>query len=179
MTNIRSYFFYDDFGEIIQISETLDVNKELGNSKAKYFLEVPVDLQNVDISAVKKLYVDLSDKTIKNKENVDLNISDGGKGFFEIGDSISFDVPSDCYVEVNEKIYTSGSVSLDTSKQTAYDIKVCGKKYNQTTVLINNYETHRQREYPTLVDQLDDIYHNGIDGWKTKIKAIKDKYPKS
>ena len=66
MTNIRSYFFYDDFGEIIQISETLDVNKELGNSKAKYFLEVPVDLQNVDISAVKKLYVDLSFNILSN-----------------------------------------------------------------------------------------------------------------
>ena len=25
---------------------------------------------------------------------------------------------------------------------------------------------------------LDEIYHNGIDGWKTKIKAIKDKHPK-
>jgi len=29
-----------------------------------------------------------------------------------------------------------------------------------------------------IQDQLDDIYHNGIDGWKTTIKAIKDKYPK-
>ena len=29
-----------------------------------------------------------------------------------------------------------------------------------------------------LEDQLDDIYHNGIDGWKATIKAIKDKYPK-
>ena len=27
-------------------------------------------------------------------------------------------------------------------------------------------------------NQLDEIYHNGIDGWKTKIKAIKDKHPK-
>ena len=24
----------------------------------------------------------------------------------------------------------------------------------------------------------DDLYHNGIDGWKTTIKAVKDKYPK-
>ena len=33
-------------------------------------------------------------------------------------------------------------------------------------------------EYPTWQDQLDDIYHNGIDGWKTTIKVTKDKYPK-
>jgi len=36
----------------------------------------------------------------------------------------------------------------------------------------------RQAEYPSIADQLDDLYHNGIDGWKTTIKAIKDKYPK-
>ena len=40
------------------------------------------------------------------------------------------------------------------------------------------YKWERENEYPLIVDQLDDIYHNGIDGWKTTIKAIKDKYPK-
>ena len=40
------------------------------------------------------------------------------------------------------------------------------------------YQRSRRSEYPSIVDQLDDIYHNGIDGWKTTIKAIKDKYPK-
>ena len=43
----------------------------------------------------------------------------------------------------------------------------------------NSYKSQRRAEYPDLVSQLDDIYHNGIDGWKTTIKAIKDKYPKS
>ena len=40
------------------------------------------------------------------------------------------------------------------------------------------YKEKRQAEYPSIADQLDDIYHNGIDGWKTTIKATKDKYPK-
>ena len=40
------------------------------------------------------------------------------------------------------------------------------------------YQRDRAEEYPTWQDQLDDIYHNGIDGWKTTIKATKDKYPK-
>ena len=42
----------------------------------------------------------------------------------------------------------------------------------------NEYKEKRQAEYPSIVDQLDDIYHNGVDGWKTTIKAVKDKYPK-
>jgi hypothetical protein len=42
----------------------------------------------------------------------------------------------------------------------------------------NAYQRSRAAEYPTIVDQLDDIYHNGVDGWKTTIKVTKDKYPK-
>ena len=40
------------------------------------------------------------------------------------------------------------------------------------------YKIDRASEYPSMADQLDDIFHNGIDGWKTTIQAIKDKYPK-
>ena len=42
-----------------------------------------------------------------------------------------------------------------------------------------DYQWKRQREYPSITDQLDDIYHNGIDAWKATIKTTKDKYPKS
>ena len=40
------------------------------------------------------------------------------------------------------------------------------------------YSRNRAEEYPSIVDQLDDIYHNGIDAWKATIKVTKDKYPK-
>lgn len=42
----------------------------------------------------------------------------------------------------------------------------------------DQYKIDRANEYPSIVDQLDDIFHNGIDGWKATIQAIKDKYPK-
>ena len=48
--------------------------------------------------------------------------------------------------------------------KTAYDAK--------------EYQRKRESEYPSIADQLDDLYHNGIDGWKTTIKVTKDKYPK-
>ena len=41
-----------------------------------------------------------------------------------------------------------------------------------------DYQRKREKEYPSIADQLDDIYHNGIAGWKTTIKVTKDKYPK-
>jgi len=40
------------------------------------------------------------------------------------------------------------------------------------------YQRNRKEEYPSIEDQLDDLYHNGFEGWKQKIKAIKDKHPK-
>ena len=42
----------------------------------------------------------------------------------------------------------------------------------------NQYQRDRQKEYPSIAEQLDDIYHNGIDAWKATIKITKDKYPK-
>ena len=58
--------------------------------------------------------------------------------------------------------------------------QVSAKKAELQTAYDNNeYQRKRAAEYPSIVDQLDDIYHNGIDGWKTTIKATKDKYPKS
>ena len=40
------------------------------------------------------------------------------------------------------------------------------------------YARNRQAEYPAIADQLDEIYHNGINAWKAVIKVTKDKYPK-
>jgi hypothetical protein len=41
------------------------------------------------------------------------------------------------------------------------------------------YARNRDAEYPAIKDQLDYIYHNGVDKWKTDmIDPVKDKYPK-
>ena len=55
-------------------------------------------------------------------------------------------------------------VAKQAELKTAYDAK--------------EYQRKREKEYPSMADQLDDLYHNGIDGWKTTIKVTKDKYPK-
>ena len=57
--------------------------------------------------------------------------------------------------------------------------QVSAKKAELQTEYANNqYQRDRASEYPSWQDQLDDIFHNGIDGWKTTIQAVKDKYPK-
>ena len=48
-----------------------------------------------------------------------------------------------------------------------------------TVGVTTDYRVARVAEYPSIEDQLDKIYHDGVDAWKADIKVIKDKYPKS
>jgi hypothetical protein len=41
------------------------------------------------------------------------------------------------------------------------------------------YKNKRQKEYPTWQEQMDILYHSGVDGLKTELKKTKDKYPKA
>jgi hypothetical protein len=50
-------------------------------------------------------------------------------------------------------------------------------KQSELQALEDVYE-NRRKEYGAIVDQLDEIYHNGLDSWKTRIASIKAKYPK-
>ena len=65
--------------------------------------------------------------------------------------------------------------------QSDYDDETKRKKHMATLKAeweAVKYQRDRASDYPPIADQLDDLYHNGIDGWKTTIKAIKDKHPK-
>jgi len=65
----------------------------------------------------------------------------------------------------------------DTTPISKSDILV--KQKELVTAYNNNaYQRNRAEAYPSMADQLDDIYHNGVDEWKKTIKAVKDKYPK-
>lgn len=65
----------------------------------------------------------------------------------------------------------------------AYDVNDNEVVYDENAVQIeidnNAYKERRQAEYPPLAEQLDYIYHNGIEAWKADmILPVKNKYPK-
>jgi hypothetical protein len=82
--------------------------------------------------------------------------------------------------------------SVENGKINGWDL--CEVKSNQVqpteeaiqtklATMISDWETQeyardRSTEYPAIAEQLDEIYHNGIDSWKAVIKVTKDKYPK-
>jgi len=76
-------------------------------------------------------------------------------------------------IYANLEVYDGGTKPTETectdglaAMQTAWDLEN------------DSYKSQRRAEYPSIEDQLDTIYHSGVAGWKTTIKAIKDKYPK-
>jgi hypothetical protein len=46
------------------------------------------------------------------------------------------------------------------------------------TIRANAYKQQRAQAYPSIADQLDQIYHEGLDAWKETISAVKAEYPK-
>ena len=80
-------------------------------------------------------------------------------------------------VSVNGEDYNQITWHNGTTPISEADIKAKQAEL-QTDFDNKEYQRKRAAQYPTIKDQLDDIYHNGIDGWKATIKAVKDKYPK-
>jgi len=97
------------------------------------------------------------------------------------------------YLEANSKTWEDTKVSLqdnsdgngvfiaswsyDIAQPTAEQIasyETAGNTEEALQTVLNN----RANAYPPMADQLDDIFHNGIDSWKASIQIIKDKYPK-
>ena len=75
--------------------------------------------------------------------------------------------------DINQITWHDGNPTKITNKQ------ILDKQAELKTIYDNNkYQRDRAVAYPSIEDQLDSLYHNGIDGWKATIKAIKDKYPK-
>jgi hypothetical protein len=50
-------------------------------------------------------------------------------------------------------------------------------KQSELQALEDVYE-NRRNEYGSIVSQLDEIYHSGLDSWKARLANIKAKYPK-
>ena len=83
-------------------------------------------------------------------------------------------------IEAIYKLYPSivrtvGDVAYDADdNEVEYD-----KSAVETYIKANEYKAKRAAEYPSIADQLDYIYHNGIDAWKKDmIDPVKTKYPK-
>lgn len=77
--------------------------------------------------------------------------------------------------QLNPSVVTiRGDVAYDANEQVvSYDLSAA-----EALVAANAYKEQRASAYPSIADQLDKIYHEGIDAWKAQIAAVKQEYPK-
>jgi len=77
--------------------------------------------------------------------------------------------------KLNPSVVTIRSgVAYDANEQVvSYDLSAA-----EALVAANAYKEQRASAYPSIADQLDKIYHEGIDAWKADIAAVKQSYPK-
>jgi len=167
----KNYGIYDSSGEVNRCYSGLNPDDQLASGEAHF--ELAGDY--ADRKEWVGHWYDASATAVKDKTATDLSIPD----LVSVDDTVSFDVPSNCYIMVNMTKHTSGTVTLDTSaSKVSYLVNVCGKLKYTKKVVVKDYKSKRSSEYPSMKDQLDSLYHNGIDGWKAQIKVIKDKHPK-
>jgi len=97
------------------------------------------------------------------------------------------------FLEANSKTWDDTKVSLQDNSD-GNGVFIASWSYDiakPTTEQLASYETasdteealqvvlnNRANDYPSIKDQLDKIYHSGIEEWKKVIKTTKDKYPK-
>ena len=81
----------------------------------------------------------------------------------------------DAIYQLNPTIVTMrGDEAFDADgNPVSYDLSAA-----EALVAANAYKDQRAQAYPSIADQLDQIYHEGIDAWKATIAAVKQEYPK-
>lgn len=99
-----------------------------------------------------------------------------GNMFLVCGDSVSHPSGMDYIIvpenfNITKKIIDKGKeVQIEVNKE---ELEKRLEKY------FSNYVNARKIAYPSIEDQLDLIYHKGIDSWKYMISKIKDEFPKN
>ena len=68
---------------------------------------------------------------------------------------------------------------LDTNQAQPTDAEIAAEVARlEADYAAKQYQRDRAAAYPPIPDQLDQIYHEGIDAWKATIAAVKQEYPK-
>ncbi len=81
----------------------------------------------------------------------------------------------DCTQEPN-----SSDIYISTGKVTAEQMIAITAKATELQAAYDAkaYARSRTAAYPSIADQLDQIYHEGLDAWKATILAVKEEFPK-
>lgn len=89
---------------------------------------------------------------------------------------------SDEHANLYSEYIVSDDFDMSTEIEVEGEVKKIDNTIDATEFLNrfnNDYKQKRINEYPRIEEQLDKIYHEGIDAWKAQIQEIKNRYPKA
>ena len=82
----------------------------------------------------------------------------------------------------HKAIYVLAPTAVTISGDEAFDAAGNPVAYDEAAVQAyidaNAYKEQRAAAYPSIPDQLDLLYHGGMDAWKAAITAVKEEFPK-
>jgi hypothetical protein len=105
---------------------------------------------------------------------IQVTVADAVKELAEEGSRFAVTVPDPNNQFVFEVFWEKSNTQTEPTK------KAITAKLTQMIEEHANAEYYRLRadEYPSIQNQLDTIFHEGLDAWKAQIQTVKDKYPK-
>jgi hypothetical protein len=77
------------------------------------------------------------------------------------------------YIEDGVVTWNSSDITQPTEKEINDKVAELKAEYEA-----NQYQRDRAEAYPSWQDQMDLLYHGGVDALKAELKKTKDKYPK-
>jgi hypothetical protein len=83
-------------------------------------------------------------------------------------------VPNAVVTIIGDKILWNDERTQPTEEEIAQ--KIAELEYTEE---VEEYKRARELAYPLMSEQLDKIFHEGIDAWKAEIQAVKDAHPKA
>tara|TARA_Y100000385_G_C13031476_1_gene610948 strand:+ start:760 stop:1425 length:666 start_codon:yes stop_codon:yes gene_type:complete len=75
----------------------------------------------------------------------------------------------------DDKIHWSDTEQTEPTREEIVQ-KIAEIEYTEE---VESYKEVRAKAYPVMSEQLDKIFHDGVDAWKADIQAIKDAHPKA
>lgn len=92
------------------------------------------------------------------------------KALISLRPNSSWDLNGD---EYSGLVWKDETQTKPTQEEVNAEIERLQADYNA-----KEYQRNRAKEYPSIADQLDTLYHGGYDAWKASIDVVKNKYPK-
>ncbi len=118
--------------------------------------------------------------TIRDLEDIDENYAykDRLEMFYSKHRDLGTTDSDGVWTEPTEAELTAALSENEYVNPIAPEIWELEKYESEAAYNVDQYSRDRKAAYPPLEDQLDKIFHEGIDAWKADIQTIKDANPK-